>query len=461
MDAMQFDLVIHNGILVNAGDTFQADIGISAGVIATIGQELSGNEVMDASGKLVLPGAVDPHVHLEMPAGPVTSSDNWETGTIAAACGGVTTVLDFIEPEANQSLREAFETRRAQADGQAVIDYGLHMTLSRADPETLAQVPGVVAAGMPSFKTYTTYEGLRLSDEELLAAMLAVRAAGGLVMVHAENNAIIEHKKREFIQSGRLTPHFHPLSRPAAAEAEAIQRALALAETAAVSAYIVHVSTERGTRAIAAARRRGQAVIGETCPQYLLLNDAEYDRPGFEGAKFVCSPPLRKSSDNSALWQALGEGVLQTVGTDHCPFMYRGQKELGLEQFTKIPGGMPGIETRLALLYSFGVSAGYISLNQWVQLCSTNPARIFGLYPQKGALAIGSDADLVIFDPHKKVKISHELLHEHVDYSPYEGLEVCGYPEIVLSHGRQLVRDGHFLGSKCQGQYLPAGKPVL
>jgi len=412
---MQFDLVISNGILVTAGDTFPADIGISAGCIAEIGQNLSGNEVLDATGKLVLPGAIDTHVHLEMPAGPFTSSDNWETGTMAAAYGGVTTVLDFIEPEADQSLLQAYEIRRAQADGRAVIDYGLHMTLSRADPETLAQVPAVVAAGMPSFKTYTTYAGLRLTDEQLLAAMLAVKTAGGIVMVHAENNAMIEYKKQAFLQAGQLSPHFHPLSRPAVAEAEAIQRALALGEIAGGMTYIVHVSTARGAQEIATARGRGQAVIGETCPQYLLLSDAEYDRPGFEGAKFVCSPPLRTVADAAALWHALGQGNLQTVGTDHCPFMYHGQKDAGIDNFTIIPNGLPGIETRLALLYSFGVGAGHISINQWVQLCCSNPARIFGLYPQKGALAIGSDADIVLFDPNKKVTLSHEHLHERVD----------------------------------------------
>jgi dihydropyrimidinase len=458
---MHFDLVVRNGLLVTAGDTFQADIGISAGVITALGQNLSGDEQLDASGKLVLPGAVDPHVHLEMPAGPVTSSDNWETGTIAAACGGVTTVLDFIEPETDQTLLQAYQARRTLAEGQAVIDFGLHMTLSRADRETLAQIPGIVAAGMPSFKTYTTYEGLRLSDEELLAAMLAVKAAGGMVMVHAENHAIIEYKKQELISTGQLSPHFHPLSRPASAEAEAIQRVLAFGETSGALIYIVHVSSARGAQEIVQARLRGQAVIGETCPQYLVLTDAEYDRPGFEGAKFVCSPPLRKAADNTALWNALGQGSLQTVGTDHCPFMYKGQKDLGIDQFTKIPNGIPGIETRLALLYTFGVSAGRISLNQWVQLCCTTPARVFGLYPQKGTLAIGSDADLVIFDPNKKGILSHTMLHEHVDYTPYEGFKVRGYPVITISHGEILVKDGNFVGSKGQGRFLMGKSPVF
>jgi len=291
--------------------------------------------------------------------------------------------------------------------------------------------------------------------------MLAVKAAGGMVMVHAENHAIIEHKKQEFIAAGQLTPHFHPLSRPNVAEAEAIQRVLALGETSGALIYIVHVSTARGAHEIAHARAHGQAVIGETCPQYLLLTDAEYDRPGFEGAKFVCSPPLRKGTDNLALWNALGLGDLQTIGTDHCPFMYRGQKDLGIDRFTNIPNGMPGIETRLALLFTFGVNAGHISLNQWVQLCCTSPARVFGLYPQKGALAIGSDADLVLFDPNKKVMISQTMLHEHVDYTPYEGLEVRGYPEVTISHGKLLVRDGHFLGPKGQGRFLAGKSPIL
>jgi len=404
-----------------------------------------------------LPGAVDPHVHLEMPAGLVTSSDDWESGSIAAACGGTTTVLDFIEPEANQTLFKAFEARRNQALGKSVIDFGLHMTLMQGDPQTLAQVQEVVAAGMPSFKVYTTYDGFKLDDSQLLEAMLAVKSAGGVVMVHAENDAIIRHQQSTFLASGFTTPHFHPLSRPDTAEAEAIQRVLILAEVAGVHLYIVHISSARGAEAVSDARKRGQDVIGETCPQYLLLTDTEYDRPGFEGAKFVCSPPLRKAADQSALWDALSTGRLTTIGTDHCPFMFHGQKEIGRDQFTKIPGGMPGIESRLALLYTFGVVPGRITVNQWVDQCCTSPAQAFGIYPRKGSLTVGADADLVIFDPDKQSTISKLLLHERVDYTPYEGLRLQGNVDTTILRGNLLVQNGVFSGQRSTGIFL-AGK---
>jgi dihydropyrimidinase len=459
-----FDLVIRGGTLVMAADTIQADLGIRNGIIAALGQDLAGREVLDATGKLVLPGAVDPHVHLEMPAGPTTSSDDWESGTIAAACGGTTTVIDFVEPEPHAEARSprpyllhAFESRRAQAQGRAAIDYGLHMTLSRADSDTLAQVPDVMAAGVPSFKTYTTYDGLRLNDDEFLRAMRAVKQAGGLLMVHAENHAMIEHLKREFISAGQVAPRYHPRSRPAAAEGEAIERVLALAEIVHVPVYVVHVSTARGADAIARARARGQAVLGETCPQYLVLTEAGYERPGFEGAKFVCSPPLRTAQDNAALWGALAQGGLATVGTDHCPFNYRGQKELGREQFTAIPGGLPGIEARLALMYTCGVCAGRLTLHRWVEVCCAAPARVFGLYPRKGTLMPGADADLVIFDPDKQVTLSQAILHEKVDYTPYEGFELRGYPVATVARGVVLVQDGCWVGPKGNGRYLTRG----
>jgi len=452
-----FDLTVRNATLITAEELFQADLAVQDGKIVALGHDLHGKKEIDASGKWVLPGAVDPHVHLQMPAGLTTSSDSWETGTIAAACGGTTTILDFIEPEPGQGLLAAYAARRAEADGQAVIDYGLHMTLSRADPATLAQIPQVVAAGMPTFKTYTTYDGLRLDDQQMLEAMCAVKAAGGLVMVHAENHAIVEHEKQKLLAAGRLSPASHPLSRPAIAEGEAIHRVIALAEISGASTYIVHVSTGLGAEEITIARAHGLAVFGETCPQYLLLTGAEYERDGFEGAKFVCSPPLREPADQNYLWQALATGNLQTVGTDHCPFFYHGQKDLGREDFTKIPGGIPGIEARLSLMFTFGVGTGRISLNQWVEACCTAPACLFGLYPRKGSLKIGADADLVIFDPEKKLTLSKNLLHEQVDYSPYEGLELVGYPQMTISRGRTLVQDGQFTGPKGQGRYL-AGK---
>jgi dihydropyrimidinase len=478
-----YDTVIRNGTLITPEGAVHADLGIAGEHIAAIGQglaSLAGTLSLDASGKLVIPGAIDPHVHLEMPAGPVRSSDDWVTGTIAAACGGTTTVIDFVEPEPPRSafqLRDALAARRAQADGRAVVDYGLHMTLLDAEPATVAEIPEIISAGCPSFKTYMTYS-FKLTDEVLVAAMDTVGKAGGMVMVHAENDAGIAYLRQRLVAAGHVEPRYHPVSRPASMEAEAIERALALAEAAGCPVYIVHISTARGASAVAAARGRGQAAYGETCPQYLLLTEDDYRRPGFEGAKFVCSPPLRTASDNAALWGRLGAGDLQTVGTDHCPFFFEaknspetGGKDLGCEggaypPFTRIPGGMPGIESRLSLLYSFGVREGRLSLERWVDACCSDPARVFGLYPRKGALAIGSDADIVIFDPEREATITRQdggddaiRLHENCDYTPYEGFRVHGWPELTMLRGRVIAERGHFIGGVGGGQFL-ARKPA-
>ncbi|MGC9356266.1 MAG: dihydropyrimidinase [Anaerolineae bacterium] len=449
-----FDLVIRSGTLVISGEVVRADIGVRGHTIAALGSELQGHRYLDADGLLVLPGAVDPHVHLQMPAGATTSSDDWETGTIAALCGGTTTLVDFVEPESDQPLREALAERRAEAENRAAADYALHMTLPRADAETLAEIPAVVAAGIPTFKAYTTYEGFGLTDDEILAVMEAVRAAGGMLLVHAENDAIARHETNRLLHEGKTAPRYHPCSRPPAAEGEAISRVLALAEITRVPLYLVHISTERGVAAATAARARGQEVYGETCPQYLLLTEDEYERPGFEGAKFVCAPPLRSATDNEALWKALGRGDLRTVGTDHCPFRYQDQKTLGRDSFDQIPGGLPGVEARLALLYTFGVTTGRLSLPQWVDLCCTAPARVMGLHPQKGTLAPGADADIVLFDPEKRVTLSQKILHEQVDYTPYEGLEIQGYPVTTLLRGRVVMREGQFVGTPGEGRFL-------
>jgi dihydropyrimidinase len=449
---MGLDLVIRGGTLVSASETVQVDLGVREGQIAVLGHHMDGETVIDATGLLVLPGAVDPHVHLEMPAGETTSSDTWATGTQAAVCGGTTTVIDFVEPDPGESLLAALEKRCAQADGQSIIDYSLHMTLT--DPSTLDQIPDVVAAGVPSFKTYTTYEGFRLTDSEFLATLNAVRDCDGLVLVHAENDAIIQDRTAALLAGGDWGPSAHPLSRPPAAEAEAITRALAMAEISNARLYVVHVSTARGAEAIAQARKRGQEAWGETCPQYLLLTDEEYHRPGFEGAKFVCSPPLRSAADQAALWSALAAGDLQSVGTDHCPFFYAGQKDLGRDRFTHIPGGLPGIQARLALLYTYGVRAGKLDHNRWVDVCSTTPARIFNLYPRKGALVPGSDADIVLFDPKQKVTLSAEFLSENVDYTPYEGFTLEGYPVKTYVGGKLVAEDGKIVGGQPRGSFL-------
>ena len=458
---MIYETAIRGGTLVTPKGLVQADLGIAGGLIMAMGPDLRAAAEIDATGKLVIPGAVDPHVHLQMPAGAFTSSDNWTTGTIAAACGGTTTVIDFVEPD-GQELLPALAARRAEAEGQAAVDFGLHMTLCDARPETLAQIPGVVAAGCPSFKTYLTYEGFKLGDAEFLLALSAVGAAGGITLVHAENDAMIGFEKRRLLAAGLTAPRWHGAARPAAAEGEAVERALALAEVAGCPLYVVHVSTRRGAEAVARARSRGQDAWGETCPQYLLLTRDAYDLPGFEGAKFICSPPLRDADDNAALWDGLAAGELDAVGTDHCPFLYEGQKDLGrragsasLPSFDRVPGGMPGIELRLALLYTFGVAAGRLSLERWVEVCCSAPARLFGLGGRKGVLDLGADADIVIFDPHREVTVSRGLLHERCDYTPYEGMQLTGYPELTLLAGRIIAAGGQFVGVAGGGRFLP------
>jgi dihydropyrimidinase len=449
-----YDLVIRGGTLITPAEAYQADLGLVAGRIAAIGLGLAGREALDAGGLLVLPGGVDPHVHLAMDAGVTITSDDWASGTIAAACGGTTTVIDFVEPDLGAPLLPALAARRAQAEAGAAIDFSLHMTLRSGATEVLADVPAVIAAGCTSFKTYLTYGGFRLEDADFLRALTAVGRAGGLVLVHAENHAAIEALRAEALAQGQVAPRFHPTTRPVSTEAEAIERALALAEIARCPLYVVHVSTGRGAEVVARARARGQAAIGETCPQYLLLTEAELDRPGFEGAQFVCSPPLRPADNLPQLWRQLAQGGLSTVGTDHCAYFYEGQKTLGRERFTEIPNGLPGIEARLALLHTFGVRAGRISLQRWVEVCSAGPARVFGLYPRKGALVPGADADIVLFDPERQVTLDRTVLHERTDYTPYAGLALCGYPVATLSRGRLIARDGAFLGEVGRGQFL-------
>jgi len=449
-----YDLVIRGGTLVTPAETFTADLGIRGGRIAALGRGLAGDHSLDAAELLVVPGAVDPHVHLQTPVGATQSSDDWASGTRAAACGGTTTLIDFVEPDLGASLLEALAARQAQAEGAAVIDYGLHMTLLKTPPAVLAEIQAVVQAGCPSFKTYLTYEGFYLDDPSFLSALEGVAAAGGLVLVHAENHALIERLRQRLPAAGQTAPRYHARSRPVGAEAEAVERAAALAEAAGCPLYVVHISTDRGAAAVARARRRGQAVYGETCPQYLLLTEAELDRPGFEGAKFVCSPPLRPAGHGDALWRGLADGNLQTVGTDHCPFFYQGQKDLGRAVFTEVPNGLPGVEARLALLYTFGVGTGRLTLNQWVQVCCANPARIFGLYPRKGTLMPGADADLVLFDPNAAVTLSPERLHENVDYTPYDGLALRGYPRLTLARGQVLAEDGAYVGPPGGGRFL-------
>lgn len=451
---MQFDTVIRNGKLVSGWGILETDIGISGEKITAMERGLHGIQEIDAAGMLVLPGGVDPHVHLQMPVAQTTSSDDWFSGTRAAVCGGTTTVIDFVEPEPGELLQTALENRMAEAHAKTVADYSLHMTIPNADAETLEQIPALIEAGIPSFKTYLTYAGLRLSDDQVLQVLATCRKAGGLVLVHAENDAVIAYLQAEMLAAGKTSPAYHAISRPAVSEVEAVTRALALAEVTHANLYLVHLSTACAVQAVRAAQERGVNALAETCPQYLLLDDRELSRPDFESAKFVCSPPLRNVLEQAALWHGLADQTISTVGTDHCPFNFKGQKELGRSAFTQIPGGLPGIESRLALLYSFGVLTGRISLERWVEVCCTAPARIFGLYPQKGTLMPGSDADIVLFDPNRKVQLTHTLLHENVDYTPYEGMQLTGYPEITLARGQIVFRKSAFYGKAGSGRFI-------
>ena len=448
---MSLDLVIKNGTVVTAEAVYQADVGILGESIAAVGRELSGINEIDAAGKLVIPGAVDIHVHFQMPIGDFTSADDFYSGTRAAALGGTTAIIDFVEPEEGESLLDALAKRRGEADPRVVIDYGLHMTIGPTEISKLSEVPAVNEAGCGSFKMYMAY-GLRLDDGQLLQALEAVHQVNGLPVVHAENWDVICMLVDRNLANGNTSPHWHPLSRPAEFEGEAVRRLIELAEYAGTRVHVFHVTCNEAVQEIAAARRKGLPVSGETCPQYLLLTQEVYDAPGVKGAWPVCSPPIRGKDAQDALWRALAEGSLQVVTTDHCPFT-SADKATGLGDFSKIPGGVPSVESRLAAVYSFGVGSGRLTLSQWVDACCSAPAELVGL-SHKGKILPGYDADLVIFDPQKRVVLSTETLHENVDWTPYEGIELNGWPLMTISRGEIIANEGEFLGQKGRGRFV-------
>jgi dihydropyrimidinase len=454
--------LVRNGIIVTASDTYEADILIENGKISTIGQHLSveGAEVIDAQGCYIFPGGIDPHTHLEMPFGGTVSRDDFETGTIAAAFGGTTTVIDFCLTNKGEPLKNAIETWHAKSKDKAVIDYGFHLMIGEMNEEVLAQLPAVMdEEGITSFKVFMAYKNVfQADDETLFRTLVTAKELGGLVMVHAENGDVIDYLTKKALAEGNTDPIYHALTRPPEVEGEATGRAAQLTGLANSQLYVVHVSCAEAVQKITEARNKGFTVWGETCPQYLVLDQSYLEKPDFEGAKYVWSPPLREKWNQEVLWNALKNGQLQTLGSDQCSFDFKGQKDLGLGDFTKIPNGGPIIEDRVSILFSEGVKKGRITLNQFVDIMSTRIAKLFGLFPQKGTIAVGSDADIIIFDPSMERTISAEAHHMAVDYNAFEGLKVTGEPVSVLSRGEFVIREKQFVGELGRGQYLKRAK---
>src|SRR5438477_7123572 len=449
--------LIRNGTVVTATDQYKGDVLVEDEKIALIGTtiDVQADKTIDASGKYVLPGGIDVHTHLDMPFGGTTSADDFESGTTAAAFGGTTSIVDFAIQYRGQTLHHAWETWLKKAERKAVIDYGFHMIITDLNDGTEAEMDALVRQGVTSFKLFMAYPGVfMLDDGSIFKALLRTGKNGGTICMHAENGGVIDVLVRRALAEGKTAPKYHALTRPARAEAEATHRAIALAEIADVPIYIVHLSSAEALEMVTWARDRGLPAYAETCPQYLFLSHDNYEEPGFEGAKYVMSPPLRDRAKQSELWRGLAGNDLQAVSTDHCPFCMKEQKELGREDFSKIPNGAPGIETRMSLVYDGGVRKGRISLNRFVELTSTSPAKIFGLFPRKGTIAPGSDADIVIFDPEKKQTLSAKTLHMKVDYNPYEGREVTGAAETVLSRGKVIIDNGKFTGKAGAGSFL-------
>lgn len=449
-------ILIKNGQVVTPHGVSIADVFIENETIVAIGDRTDrrADKTLDATGKYVIPGGIDVHTHLDAPVGGTISSDDFETGTRAAAFGGTTCIIDFATQTKGHSLSEAYATWRQKA-AKATIDFGLHMIIVDASDGRIEELDSLIDEGVTSFKLFTAYPGaLMVDDATILQVMLRAGKRGALVAVHAENGSAIEYLVRKALAEGRTAPIEHALTRPAIAEAEAVHRVIALARIADVPVYIVHVSSADALEEISRAQKNSIRVFGETCPQYLFLTQEDLARPNFEGAKFVLTPPLRTRSDHDALWKGLQAGELNVVSTDHCPFMFETQKRMGMNDFTKIPNGGPGIENRLQLLYHFGVNEGKFSLQKWVELVSLNPAKMFGLYPKKGTLEVGSDADIVIWDPAKKHTISAETHHMRVDYSMYEGMKVVGNADTVISRGEIIVAHNEWLGAPGRGRYL-------
>lgn len=450
-------ILIKHGTIVTAVDQYRGDVLVEDERITLIGEQIDvdADRIVDASGKYVLPGGIDVHTHLDMPFGGTQSADDFETGTIAAAYGGTTSIIDFAIQYKGETLHHAWETWMRKAEGKAVIDYGFHMIVTDLSEAVEDEMDTLVDQGVTSFKLFMAYPGVFMQDDAtIFRALLRTGKNGGTICMHAENGGVIDVLVKRALAEGKTAPKYHALTRPARAEAEATHRAIALAEMADVPIYIVHLSAAEALEMVTEARDRGLPAYAETCPQYLFLSYDNYEEPGFEGAKYVMSPPLRPKETQDRLWRGLAFNDLQAISTDHCPFCMKEQKELGHGDFSKIPNGAPGIETRMSLVYDGGVRTGRISLNRFVELTATSPAKIFGLFPRKGTIAPGSDADIVVFDPERRLTLGVSTLHMRVDYNPYEGREVVGVADTVLSRGRFVIDGGRFVGRPGGGAFI-------
>jgi dihydropyrimidinase len=458
--------LIKNGHVVTAVDSYTADILIDGPTIAMIGVDLEKvlgavDKTIDAAGKLIIPGGIDPHTHMDLPFGGTSSSDDFETGTRAAALGGTTTIIDFAVQYRGQSLNQALDVWFAKAEGKAAIDYGFHLIVTDLPDERLPELKTLINQGVSSFKLFMAYPGVFLVDDgTIFKAMSTAGEAGGLICMHAENGVVIDVLVKRALAEGKRAPKYHALTRPARAEAEGVHRAIALAEMANSPVYIVHLSCNEALREVQAARDLGLPAYAETCPQYLFLDDTYYEKEDFEGAKYVMTPPLRDKANQEQLWKGLRGNDLQVISTDHCPFCFKEQKELGRDDFSKIPNGGPGVENRMSLIFDGGVVQKRISLNRFVELTSTAAAKIFGLFPKKGTIAVGSDADIVIFDPDLEETISAKTHHMRVDYNAYEGRTVCGVTDTVLVRGNVVVESRIFKGKAGNGRFLKRSTSV-
>ena len=456
-------LLIKNGRVITAVDDYKGDIFVESEQVNLIGKNLDvkADRVIDAQGKYVIPGGIDPHTHLDMPFSGTVSADDFETGTRAAAHGGTTTLIDFAIQTKGRSTLEALETWHKKAEGKTAIDYGFHMIITDLEDDRVPEMRKLADEGVTSYKLFMAYPGVLYADDAtLFRAMRKAGEDGTVICMHAENGIVIDEIVKSALAEGKTGPKWHALTRPTRMEAEGVHRSIAIAEVADVPVYIVHLSSADALEQVVLARDRGAHVFAETCPQYLFLDHSYYEQEGFEGAKYVMTPPLREKWNQKELWRGLQMGDLMSISTDHCPFCFKEQKEMGINDFSKIPNGGPGVENRMSLVFNGGVVEGRISLNRFVELTSTASAKMFGLFPKKGTIAVGSDADIVIFNPDRKetISVNNSVTHHmKVDYNAYEGFEVTGVSETVISRGKIIVENCEYLGKKGDGQFLKRG----